>query len=497
MSDNETVFRFKSEIEHKSQVESLRKQVIQSKKLIVFKRGVATSTRSSDYKSNYTELDVTCLDSIISIDVENCIAWVQSNVTYHQLASVTVPQFGLMPMVCPEFKQITIGGSVQGLGIESTSHQFGCVHNVCQEYEIIDGKGQILLLNENKNSDLFEFMPGSMGTMAILTSVKIRLMFVTSNIHVRYLRLSSDFEDVKRLCSKVCYDGSPIIFFDGNIHKDHTVIMLGCLESQAQDGDAQPQSMLEKIFGKSNGLPIYGEWPWSVLYYQHVQQVGLEEQGNGKISNHEHIEKVLGDFCDNIVHEELHPTLDYLFRWDRGAFWLTPYSIRTSLFWRTSLTFAGLLSTKSLFKRALGMSLKEREEKVFVQDLDMDIDKCGKFIETVRQKLNIYPIWICPVKSIGKSFGNGKMEHDGLVLNIGIYGKVRVPGYDAKVENREFENFLISSGGMKGLYGVVYWTEEEFWEIYNKQIYDFIRQKYHANGKLLNVYDKLKVSSNW
>lgn len=45
---------------------------------------------------------------------------------------------------------------------------------------------------------------------------------------------------------------------------------------------------------------------------------------------------------------------------------------------------------------------------------------------------------------------------------------------------------------MKWLYAHTYYTEEEFWDIYDRKWYDDLRVKYHATT-LPSVYEKVKI----
>ncbi|MCJ1472524.1 hypothetical protein MMC13_001172 [Lambiella insularis] len=47
-------------------------------------------------------------------------------------------------------------------------------------------------------------------------------------------------------------------------------------------------------------------------------------------------------------------------------------------------------------------------------------------------------------------------------------------------------------GGMKWLYAHAYYTEEEFWSMYDRKWYEALRVKWSATT-LLSVYEKIKV----
>ncbi|KAH8799306.1 hypothetical protein F5884DRAFT_811396, partial [Xylogone sp. PMI_703] len=66
------------------------------------------------------------------------------------------------------------------------------------------------------------------------------------------------------------------------------------------------------------------------------------------------------------------------------------------------------------------------------------------------------------------------------MLNIGLWG--RAPrDMDAFVQqNRRLESKLAELGGRKALYSHAYYTEQEFWQIYNQAWYENLRQRYSA-----------------
>ena len=63
-------------------------------------------------------LDVSGLDGVLSVDPHARTADVLGMTTYEHLVDATLP-YGLMPLVVPQLKTITLGGAVTGLGIES------------------------------------------------------------------------------------------------------------------------------------------------------------------------------------------------------------------------------------------------------------------------------------------------------------------------------------------------------------------------------------------
>ncbi|KAK3080908.1 hypothetical protein LTS18_012013 [Coniosporium uncinatum] len=58
--------------------------------------------------------------------------------------------------------------------------------------------------------------------------------------------------------------------------------------------------------------------------------------------------------------------------------------------------------------------------------------------------------------------------------------------------NRKLEHKVRELHGLKCLYAHAYYTEDEFWDIYDRKSYEELRTKYKA-GSLPTVYDKVKV----
>ena len=85
--------------------------------------------------------------------------------TYEHLVDATLPH-GLMPLVVPQLKTITLGGAVTGLGIESSSFRNGLPHESVVEMEVLTGDGRVVIARpDNEHADLFHGFPNSYGTL--------------------------------------------------------------------------------------------------------------------------------------------------------------------------------------------------------------------------------------------------------------------------------------------------------------------------------------------
>ncbi|KAJ3495310.1 hypothetical protein NLG97_g3486 [Lecanicillium saksenae] len=77
-------------------------------------------------------------------------------------------------------------------------------------------------------------------------------------------------------------------------------------------------------------------------------------------------------------------------------------------------------------------------------------------------------------------------------MNFGVWGPGSRDRNEFKLVNRRLEAKVHELGGKKWLYAHTYYSEREFWDIYPRDKYDALREKYGATH-LPSVYDKVKV----
>src|SRR5215208_6471183 len=132
-------------------------------------------------------LDVDGLDGVLTVDPARRAADVGGMATYEHVVDATLPH-GLMPLVVPQLKTITLGGAVTGLGIESSSFRNGMPHESVLEMEVLTGDGRIVLARpDNEHSDLFHGFPNSYGTLGYALRLTIELEPVRPFVKLRHL----------------------------------------------------------------------------------------------------------------------------------------------------------------------------------------------------------------------------------------------------------------------------------------------------------------------
>src|SRR3712207_9555716 len=89
---------------------------------------------------------------------------------YTTLFRSTLPH-GLIPLVVPQLRTITLGGAVTGLGIESTSFRSGLPHESVTEMDVLTGAGDLLTVKPGDR--LFDAFPNSYGSLGYATRLRI------------------------------------------------------------------------------------------------------------------------------------------------------------------------------------------------------------------------------------------------------------------------------------------------------------------------------------
>src|SRR5215217_5860234 len=155
-------------------------------------------------------LDASGLSGVIAVDPVARTADVAGMTTYEDLVDATLPH-GLMPLVVPQLKTITLGGAVAGLGIESTSFRNGLPHESVIEMEVLTGDGRLVVARpDNEHRALFRGFPNSYGTLGYALRLTVELEPVRPFVRLRHLRFSDAvgcFAAMADICEHRAHDG--------------------------------------------------------------------------------------------------------------------------------------------------------------------------------------------------------------------------------------------------------------------------------------------------
>jgi len=203
------------------------------------------------------------------------------------------------------------------------------------------------------------------------------------------------------------------------------------------------------------------------------------------------------------------PLAEYLFRYDRGGFWVGAGAFK--YFWMvpfnrlTRWFLDDFLHTRMMYRALHGSGESAR---FVVQDIAMPFETSEAFVDYTAEQHGIWPLWLCPLQRRGPptfhpfttpptttspSKEPVGITGDQMMLNIGVWGWGPKQPAEFVRKNRELEAKVKELGGMKWLYAHTYYSQEEFWPMYGgKEWYDALRAKYKATT-LPNVWDKVHV----
>jgi FAD/FMN-containing dehydrogenase len=461
--------------------------------------GSTNSTRPAHLKSRARLVDISALNNVLHVNTRDRTALVEPNVPMDRLVESTL-KHGLVPPVVMEFPGITAGGGFAGTAGESSSFKHGYFDQCVNAVEMVMPGGEVLLAKpheEGPHHDLFHGAAGSVGTLGITTMLELQLIEAKRFVRTTYRRTSSVAEAIRAVreeCAKPNND-----YVDGILFSEgHGVVVSGQMTDELPAG--------EKVRTFSN--------PWDPWYYMHVRSVtkGLPSS----------IESAASSPADDATMSsqgtvtEYIPLAEYLFRYDRGGFWVGQAAFdyfRPVPFTRFFRWFLDdFLHTRMLY-RALHAS--GESARFFVQDLGIPYDTAEEFIKYTTGSLNIWPLWLCPLKTpkgpsfhphVRRSPTQTSGAREGItattgtdteqMLNIGVWGWGPKDKVDFVRVNRALEAKVDELGGMKWLYAHTYYSEPEFWNaVGGREAYEALRAKYKATS-LPSVYDKVKVRTD-
>ncbi|MCW2898737.1 MAG: linked oxidase domain protein [Streptosporangiaceae bacterium] len=406
-------------------------------------------------QSSAPGLDVSGLDRVLSVDPERRTADVQGMTTYEDLVDATLP-FGLMPLVVPQLKTITLGGAVTGLGIESSSFRAGLPHESVVEMDILTGDGRIVTASrENEHAELFRGFPNSYGTLGYSLRLRIELAPVKAYVRLRHLRhddATACAEELKRISESGEYDGEPVDFVDGTVFG--------------------PRELYITIGTFADTAPYTSDYTGSQIYYRSIQRRSV-------------------DFLT---------IRDYLWRWDTDWFWCSgafgvqhplvrrvwPDQAKRSDVYRRLVALDRRWQATARLDRWRGRPTRE----FVIQDIEVPVERLPEFLEFFQAEVGMSPIWLCPLAA-REDWPLYPLEPGKAYVNVGFWGTVALPpGRIPEHHNRLIERKVTQLNGHKSLYSTAFYSREEFWQLYDGQTYRRLKDAYDPEERLLDLYDK-------
>jgi FAD/FMN-containing dehydrogenase len=399
-------------------------------------------------------LDVSGLDGVLSVDPVSRTAEVQGMCTYEDLVTATLAH-GLVPLVVPQLRTITLGGAVTGLGIESTSFRNGLPHESVLEMDVLTGNGEVVTTRPGE--ELFDAFPNSYGSLGYATRLRIELEAVPPYVALRHVR----FDDAGLLAKAIAaiteageHDGVRVDGLDGVSFApgDHRLTLATWT---ASSGGAEPSDYTgQQIFHRS-------------VHERETDLLTME---------------------------------DYLWRWDTDWFWCSgAFGLDRPLVrrlwprrWRRSDVYhrlIGLDRRLGLVDRLDRRAGRPERERV-VQDVEVPVERLPEFLAWFDETVGMRPVWLCPLRS-KRSWPSYPLDPGETYVNVGFWGTVPLEAGAARGDkNRAIEAKVTELGGHKSLYSDAYYDRQTFAAVYGGDVYAALKDRYDPGHRLTGLYEK-------
>ncbi|MFF5171576.1 FAD-binding oxidoreductase [Micromonospora sp. NPDC000089] len=408
-------------------------------------------------------LDVSGLDGVLAVDPAARTADVQGMCTYEDLVDATLPH-GLMPLVVPQLRTITLGGAVTGLGIESTSFRNGLPHESVLEMDLLTGAGEHLTAGpDGPHADLFAAFPNSLGSLGYATRLRIELQPVRRAValrNVRFSRLEELTETIAEVIAKGEFEGRPVDGMDG--------VMFS------------PGEAYLTFATFTDDAPQLSDYTGQEIYYR-----SLRRRVRDALS-----------------------TYDYLWRWDTDWFWcsaafgvqhpvvrrLWPARLRRSDVYHRLVRLEHQHQVAARVDRWRGRPARER----VVQDVEIPLEGTAEFLRWFAGNVGMNPVWLCPLR-LREPAGPGSARAWPLYplrpgqsyVNIGFWGSVPLAEGAADGDmNRSIERAVSEAGGHKSLYSDAYYDRAAFDRLYGGETWRAVKDRYDPDHRLTGLYEK-------
>ncbi|WP_319461963.1 FAD-binding oxidoreductase [Micromonospora sp. RTP1Z1] len=408
-------------------------------------------------------LDVSGLNGVLAVDPAARTADVQGMCTYEDLVDATLPH-GLMPLVVPQLRTITLGGAVTGLGIESTSFRNGLPHESVREMDLLTGAGEILTVRpDGEHADLFRAFPNSLGSLGYATRLRIELQPVRRYValrNIRFNRLEELTDAIGDVVAKGEWAGEPVDAMDGVMFSPgEAYLVLGTFTDDVE----RPS-----------------DYTGQDIYYR-----SLRRRTRDALT-----------------------TYDYLWRWDTDWFWCSaafgvqhpvvrrfwPARYRRSDFYHRLVRLEHRHQVAARIDRWRGQPARER----VVQDVEIPLDGTADFLRWFASEVRMTPVWLCPLR-LREPAGPGSarawplypLQPGETYVNIGFWGSVPIAQGAADGDvNRAIERAVSEAGGHKSLYSDAYYDRAAFDRLYGGESWRAVKDRYDPDHRLTGLYEK-------
>jgi FAD/FMN-containing dehydrogenase len=414
----------------------------------------------ADGDGGTTGLDVSGLTDVLRVDPATRTADVQGMCTYERLVDATLPH-GLMPLVVPQLRTITLGGAVTGLGIESTSFRHGMPHESVLELDVFTGAGEVLTVHpDGEHADLFAAFPNSQGSLGYATRLRIELQPIAPRVALRTLPYD-DLDALMATIDEVTATGER----DGRRVDAMDAVMFAPDESYL---------VLATFTDEPGGTSDY---TGQAVFYRSLRE----------------------------RRTDLLTAYDYLWRWDTDWFWcsrafgaqhpmlrrLWPARYRRSDVYHRLLRLEDRYRIAGRIDRWRGRPATER----VVQDVEIPTDRAAGWLRWFARHVRMSPVWLCPLRRREPAVAEYPLyplPAGRTYVNAGFWGAVPIAAgaRDGDV-NRAIERTVAEAEGHKTLYSDAFYDRETFDRAYGGAAHRAAKERYDPDSRLTGLYEKV------
>lgn len=403
-------------------------------------------------------LDTAALTGVIDVDPVARTAVVQGMTTYETLVEATLAR-GVMPLVVPQLKTITLGGAVTGLGIESTSFRHGLPHESVRSMDVLLADGDVVTATpDGEHADLHAGFANSYGTLGYALRLEIDVAPVSPYVRLEHRRIPT--ADLEQAIVAACDLSDPDApdFVDGTVFsRGHQYLTIGRF---ADDPGGRPS-----------------DYTGQQIFYRSIDERSTDVM----------------------------TIRDYLWRWDTDWFWCSrALGVQNPVVrrlwprrWRRSDVYRRLvaLDHRTGLSGRVRRLARQPQEELVIQDVEIPVSRVGEFLDAFHRHIGIEPVWLCPIRLRGqRRWPLYPMIPDELYVNVGFWASAPEVAGEPEAHNRRIERLVADLGGHKSLYSTVHYDRDEFWEHYNGPAYRALKERYDPHGRLPDLYTKVTGS---
>ncbi|KDQ21010.1 hypothetical protein BOTBODRAFT_27023 [Botryobasidium botryosum FD-172 SS1] len=481
---------------HARRVKDVQAQVVRAvqggaKRLCTARPSYLTmNARFAKYKRYWRGIDLEQLRDVVEVDTGRKIVKVEPGCSMGRLTKTLIPLGWTLP-VLPELDTLTVGGLINGFGVETSSHKYGLFNHTCVAYEIVLPSGELIRCARDMHPGLFAAIPWSHGTIGFLVSAEITIIPAKKYVHLRYTPCSTHAAFLKTF--EKASQSSSNDFVEALIYSPTTsVVMIGTL---TDDLPAPHRGSLSSKPGDK--LNSIGRWykPW---FYTHAATY----------------------LARDCAGAEYIPLRDYYHRHTRSLFWEMRDIVPQGNNFLYRLCFGWMPPRISLLKLTTVGKVKELyEQNHIAQDMLVPMSALTASLDIFDREFGLYPLWVCPMrllsppstkpvaplpqKSTGRALptttppGGMCPPHpaEQLYVDIGAYGVPASSNFEAQRSLRKVEAFVRSVKGYQALYADTLMTSEEFEEMFECEGLENTRKQFGSDLLLPRVWEKVNAAA--